>query len=76
MNAALETEIAKLNDEQKLQLIDRLWMDLERDGPPAGILCEDDPQLEAELEKRLNSALADPKQWLTLEQFKAAVGDK
>ena len=76
MTATLETEIAKLNDEQKLELIERLRMELEHSGPPVGILSEDDPRLEAELEKRLNSALTNPEQWLTLEQFKAAAGDK
>jgi len=76
MNATLETEIAKLTAEQKLRLIERLWADLEVTDPPPGILNEDDPNLEAELERRLQEAKAHPDQWMTLERFKASFGDK
>ena len=76
MNAALETEIAKLTSDQKLNLIDRLWTDLDRHGPPLGVLSDDDPQLAAKLEKRLDEALTDPAQRLTLAQFKASFGDR
>jgi hypothetical protein len=76
MNATLETEIAKLTTDQKLNLIDRLWTDLDRDGPPPGLLSDDDPQLDAKLEKRLDEVLADPAQRMTLAQFKASFGDR
>ena len=76
MTATLETEIAKLTVEQKLGLIDLLWADLEASGLPPGILCEDDPNLEAVLEQRLRETKEHPEQWLTLEQFKASFGDK
>lgn len=76
MNATLDSEIAKLNDAQKIGLIDRLWHELEASGPPPGLLNEDDPRLEAELERRLAEAQSQPEQWLTLEQFKATFGDK
>ena len=76
MNATLETEIAKLTSDKKLNLIDRLWTDLDRDVAPPGILSDDDPQLEAKLEKRLDEVLVDPAQRLTLAQFKASFGDQ
>jgi putative addiction module component (TIGR02574 family) len=76
MNATLETEIAKLTSDQKLNLIDRLWTDLDRHGPPRGVLSDEDPQLLAKLEKRVDEALADPTQRLTLAQFKASFGDR
>ncbi len=76
MTALLETEITKLTSAQKLELIDRLWADLEASGLPPGILCEGDPDLEAKLELRLREAKEDPGQCLTLEQFKASFGDK
>ena len=76
MTATLQSEIAKLSPEQKLDLIDQLWADLELSGPPAGILSEDDPKLEAILEQRLAESQAHPEKWLTLEQFKASFGDK
>jgi len=76
MNATIETEIAKLTSDQKLNLIDRLWTDLDRHGPPHGVLSDEDPQLLAKLETRVDEALADPAQRLTLAQFKASFGDR
>jgi hypothetical protein len=76
MNATLESEIAKLTSEQKLTLIDRLWTDLDGDSPPPGVLSDDDPQLVAKVEKRLDEALADPAQRLTVAEFKASFGDR
>jgi len=76
MSATLEAELSKLSVEQKLQLIDRLWADVEKSGLPAGIWSEDDAGLEAELQRRLREAKAHPEQWLTLEEFKRSLGDK
>ena len=64
MNATLEKEIATLNPDEKRQLIDELWQQLE----PA----DDDyisPELLKELERRADAYEANPVGGMTLEQF-------
>ena len=61
------TEIRKLRLEKKLSAA--IAADIAALGCPPGIMSEDDPNLEAELDRRWRSAKDHPEQWLTLEQL-------
>jgi putative addiction module component (TIGR02574 family) len=64
MNATLEKEIATLKPEEKRQLIDELWQQLEPEN--------DDyisPEWLEELERRADAYDANPTGGMTLEQF-------
>ncbi len=64
MNATLKKEIATLKPEEKRQLIDELWQQLEPE--------DDDyisPELLKELERRADAYDANPTGGMTLEQF-------
>ena len=64
MNATLEKEIATLKPDEKRQLIDELWQQLEP--------VDDDsisPELLKELERRADAYDANPVGGMTLEQF-------
>ena len=69
MNTTLERQVSRLNRTQKLALADRLLADAGLHAKPPGILSEDDPDLEAELNRRLADTRAGS--WLTLEEFRA-----
>ncbi|MBI5770718.1 MAG: hypothetical protein HZA93_23275 [Verrucomicrobia bacterium] len=68
MATVLEKEISRLTKRQKLVLADRLLADAGLHAKPPGIMSENDPGLEAELNRRL--ADRRPGAWLTLEEFR------
>ena len=73
-------EFRKLSLDQKLRIERKLQaaiaIDIAALGCPPGIMREDSPNLEAELDRRLREAQSHPEQWLTLEQFKRSVTSK
>ncbi len=72
MNAALETQISRLNKRQKLALADRLLADAGLHAKPPGILSASDSGLGTELYRRLSDK--SPDAWLSLESFRAKAG--
>ena len=63
MNATLETEIAQLNDAEKLTLIHKLWAMIDPQSMPVP------PEVGAELDRRWAEHVRDPKATLTLDQL-------
>lgn len=72
MSPALKGHIARLTKRQKLALAERLLDEAGVHARPPGIRSEDDPELEAELRRRL--ADDRPGTWLTAAEFRARAG--
>lgn len=76
MTATLKAELKKLTLVEKLALAEEIHAEIAALGKPPGILSEDDPELDAELERRWREVQEHPERLLTLEEFKASFGDK
>lgn len=70
MNAALETEITQLNQQEKFALIEKLWGMIDADDLPVP------PEIAAELDRRWAEHVSNPGAALTLEQLMARVKAK
>lgn len=76
MNAALDAELAKLTLIEKRALVDQIEAEIAALGRSPALLSEDDPNLEAELDRRWQEIQAHPERAMTLGEFKASFGDK
>jgi hypothetical protein len=72
MNATLETEISRLTKKQKLALADRLLTDAGLHAKPPGLRSIADPELAAELHRRLGERARGT--WLTGSEFRRRTG--
>lgn len=73
MNATLKAELAKLTLVEKLALVDEIEAEIATLGCPPGIMSEDDPQLEAELERRWQELRQNPESGVNLEELDARI---
>ena len=76
MTATLKAELAKLTLVEKRALVDQIEEEIAALGRSPGLLSEDDPNLEAELDRRWEEIQAHPERSMTLGEFKASFGDK
>jgi len=76
MNSTLKAEISKLTLPEKIALVEEIEAEITALGSPPGMLHEDDPNLEAELDRRWEYAKRHPETIMTLGEFKASFGDK
>lgn len=76
MNSTLKAEIAKLTLVEKIALVNEIEAEIMALGSPTGLLNEEDPGLEAELNRRWEEMKRHPERNMSLEEFKASFGDK
>lgn len=67
MNAALEAELTHLSNEEKLELVGKLWSMIEADALPVP------PEVIAELDRRRAKLEGNPESALTLDELMARV---
>lgn len=73
MNATLKAELAKLTLVEKLALVDEIEAEIAALGCPPGVMSEEDPKLEAELERRWQELRQNPEGGINLEELDARI---